>query len=370
MLIDIKNFNGILPAVSPRALPPDNATTAQNLNAKLSEFRPLLDATSYASALTVANPKTIYRLARTSAGAYNTDLSTGWKAYAAHTYHAKWPQNDNNTERTTVSSATGAYAPRVIDTAGEDRILGVPVPAAPSLTLNAGDYFTEAEREAAISQARADIIAALVSGLARAKVGATYTADAIEGYLESGAEVSDPPVPTRQRVYAYSGFEGTISDAYTAATAADVAWVRATRQGSWLQADGSPAWMGASGTWHYAMTYHAYGAGYKFTSATASAALTALKLPDGVTALLDAAQVTELCAKAALIFNPEGALANPVIQPLRTAVAAFEALLDARPQGSQTAAATTTAQSDSIAACANAIYDALARVAGVYSGGA
>jgi hypothetical protein len=364
-VISINTFGGILPAVQERALPPENATTAQNLNPKTADFRPLLDATSYAGVLSVSNPKTIHRLSRTAAGAFNTDLSTGWKAYSAVTQLVKWPQNDNNTERTSVTDGAGGYAPRVIDATGEDRLLGLPRPSKPTLSVNAGTYFTEADRDNAIVQARANIIAAFVSGLARAKVGATYTNNTTEGYLETGAEVSDPPVQTRQRVYAYSAFEGTITDSYIG-TAADLEWVRSTRAGEWMQATGTPAWMGTSGTWHYAVKYHAYGAGYKATSATISSALTDLKLPDGVTALLDADQVTELTAKAVALFDPDGSYANPVVQPLRDAVTALEAVLNGRPQGSQTSAAATTAKDDAISAAANAIYDALARQAGYY----
>lgn len=352
-VIDIKVFNGIMPGVAERALPADKATTAQNLLPQVSEFRPTKSTTSYAAALGTSNPKTLHRMRYTAAGALNSNFATGWLAYAAVTYLAKWPVNDNVTERTT--KVDGSAAPRVIDNTGADRQLGVPVPTKPTVTLNAGSYFTEQDRANAISKLKADTLAALKSALARAKVGAVYTADATQGYMEDGAETSALPTIIRYRVYRYSAYEGTLTEAYTAAVEAEVDWVRGTKLGSWIQADGSPAWMGAVGTWHYALPYAAYGVGFKFDATAAAAALAAVTY-------LSAAHETELVTAATALFNPAGKDASQVIAPLRAAVTSIEAVLDAKAAGAYSAGDTTTKVNAAITAAANQIFDALARV--------
>lgn len=356
-VVVIRNFGGIVPAASPRALPPAAAVTAASLHAASSEFRPVLDSVTYSAVLSVSNPKTIYRMSRLSGGAFNTDPALGWKAYANWTNLVRWPQNDNNTERTSVSDGAGGYAPRVIDNTGQDRLLGVPAPVKPVLTLNAGTYFTEQNRLDAIAKLKADVLSTLKANLARAKVGAVYTADATPGYLEDGAEQSAEPTQIRYRVHRYSAFEGSIVDAYTAAAEADVAWLRATRYGEWKQSTGTPSWMGASGTWHYALAYGAYGAGFKFSKAAAITALDALTYVDN-------AQATEIADLVDALFSPTGAQASSVIKPLRAVVAELEAKMDSRPQGTVTPAATTTEITALKNAAALQIYTNIARFSG------
>ena len=355
--IKITNFGGVIPAVSPRALPPDNATVADGLLASAREFRPLLATVSYAGALSASGPRTIYRMARTSSGADNNDPATGWTVYADWTNLVRWPQNDNATERTSVTDGAGAYAPRVIDNTGQNRLLGVPVPVKPVLTLNAGTYFTEQNRRDAISKLKADILSTLKNNLTRAKVGAVYTNDATEGYLEDGAEQSAEPTQIRYRVHRYSGFEGSITDAYGTVVEADVAWLRATRYGEWKQSTGTPAWMGTSGTWHYALPYGAYGAGFQFNTAAAITALDALTYVDN-------AQATEIANLVAAMFSPTGAYASSVIKPLRAAVAELEAKMNSRPQGTVTSAATTAEITSLKNAAALQIYTNIARFSG------
>lgn len=271
-IVKITNFGGLLPALSARSLPLENATTATNLLARVSEFRPILDGTTYSGVLSVSNPATIYRLARSSGGALNTAFTQGWKAYASWTNLVQGQINDNLTSRTYVTDGAGAYAPRVIDNAGADRQLGVPAPSTPTVTLNQGDYFTQEDRDESLRAAKAQILAALRGAATRYKVGATFTANATDGILEDGA-ITDAPPTHRFRVHRYTGFEGTISDAYGSTVEADVAWIRATRLGGWAQSTGTPSWMGTAGTWHYALAYPAYGVGFSFDQDAAEAAL-------------------------------------------------------------------------------------------------
>lgn len=350
----ISVFGGILPGVSERALPPENATQAENLLAQVQEFRPILDAVAY-SGLSPSNPRTLYRFRYTSSGALNDNFSTGWKAYSAVTYLVPWPQNDNATERT--SLANGTAAPRVIDNTGTDRQLGVPPPPKPTLTLNVGDYYTEEERASDITALKNGILVALQGSMDPAKVGAVYTNDAIPGYLESGPEVDPAPALVRYRVHRYSGFEGTITDSYTGAGTSNVAWVRATRLGEWMQAAATPAWMGGAGQWHYALPYQAYGLGLRFDEAAAEAALDALPF-------LEQDQIDDLVAMTALLFDPDSTGAASVIQPLRAAVSALEVKLDERPQGTVDSVAQAAQIATMTEAVANQIYELISRYAG------
>lgn len=361
-LVKLTDFGGLLPALSHRALPPGNATVAQNLVARVGEFRPLLDKTAYAGVLSLAGPKTIYRFARKAYGTLNTDPSTGWLAYAEHTNLVPSQVNGVSNSRTYLTDGVGAYAPRVIDASDANRLLGVPEPAAPTLTVNTGNYFTATERADAVRKALGDINKAITDACTPAKIGAPWTANATQGFLEDGAETGANITPIRYRVHQYSAFEGNIVEAYTVAAEADVAWLRATRLGIWAQGTGTPTWYG-SGVWHYQLAYTAYGYGVRFTSATATTALTALTTEGGA-ALLTAAQVSEIVNKVTKIFDPDGALANPVVAPLRKAVTDFQALIDKRPQGTLTSAAASAERTEAIQAAANAIYDALARWGG------
>lgn len=362
-VVKIVNFGGILPAVTHRALPPNAATVASNLLARTPEFRPLLSATEYANVLgSTYNPATIYRLERTSGGALNDDPSTGWLAYSAPTVHARWPINDNATARTTVSSATGAYAPRVVNATGADRLLGVPAPTdAPTVSVTVGAYFTAEERAALMESLKSQMVGALFTGLTRAKIGADYTNNATEGYLEDGAEEAANPVLHRWRVHRYDAVHGTITDRYTAGDNADVAWLRSCGFGGWAEvgASGWPAWMGATGTIHYALDYPAYGAGWKFDAATAQAALEAL---DHV----DSTQASAIASFYEDWFDPRGTQLSSVVNALRNAVADFEAYIDSRPTNAYDETTTDAKVDDLVEAAANQIYDALARNAGTY----
>lgn len=353
-VLRIINFGGLIPSMDERALPPNAATAANNLLALApAEFRPSLAALAYSSTFDLANPRTIYRMERTAVGALNTSPSTGWRSYTIPTAHARWPVNDDATERTTVSPLDGSYAPRVIDATGEDRLLGVPQPDAPVVTLNEGDYYTKEDRESDVKKLRARILRAIRTALVRAKVGAAYTADAIDGFLESGAETGTEPSTLRARVYRYSGKEGTLTDAYTGAAENDVKWVQATRKGVWIQADGTPSWMGSAGTWHYAINYHAYGIGYKLPDEEALA--TALDLIQ----YIEADQAEDIAEVVAEMFSPTAPGAVAVIKPLKEAVQLLEDTLDQRPPGAKTDTEITAETDAMIEATAKQIWNAI-----------
>ena len=293
----------------------------------------------------------------------NTGLCTGWINYADHTNLVPSQINGLEHARTYVTDGAGAYAPRVIDITGEDRLLGVPEPAAPGLTVNEGDYFTAAERADAVRAAMEAINAAIAAACTPCKIGAPWTNNATEGYLEDGAETGANITLIRYRVHQYDALDGTIVDAYTAAAEADVSWLRATRLGIWAQGTGTPTWYG-SGVWHYQLAYTAYGYGVRFDSAACSTALTALTT-EGGGALLTPTQVTQIVSKVAAIFNPEVLPANAVVAPLRAAVTAFEAVLDKKPQGALGSTEASDAEEDALDVAAEAIFAALMKWANV-----
>jgi hypothetical protein len=352
-LLRVINFGGLMPSADQRALPPNAATVATNLHPNSNEFRPTLAAVVRSAVFDLANPRTIYRMGRTAAGALNTDPATGWKSYLIETAHAKWANAADLTERTTVSPLNGSYPPRVIDATGTDRLLGVPAPAKPTVTINLGTYYTEKERESDLKTLRALILKAINAYLYRAKVGATYTADAIQGYLENGAEMSSQPSPQRARVYRYDAEEGTLTDAYTAAAEADVKWVQATRKGVWIVADGTPAWMGSAGQSHYAINYHAYGIGYKLN--TEAALVTALDLIQ----YIDADQAADIAEVVADLFDPAAKPAQAVIVPLKEAVEKLEDTLNKRPPGARTDTEITAERVALLEATAKQIWNAI-----------
>lgn len=330
-VLRIVNFGGIIPAVAPRALPPNAATSAVNLHAGSQEFRPVLADVTQSSVFDVRNPRTIYRMARDGNGDLNTNPAVGWRAYEDLTYLARWPSNDNDTERTTVSSSDGSFQPRVIDATGEDRVLGVPQPEKPTFSITLGDYFTETDRDSAIETLKAQVLAAVKAALQRAKIGATYTADAIEGYLESGPVLDAAPSTLRARVYAFDAENGVMTDAYVTGVAmADVVWVQSTRKGVWIQADGTPAWMGAAGAWQYAINYAAYGIGYQLvTEASLTTALDALQY-------IETDQATNIAEVVADLFDPTAAPAQAVIKALQESVQTLEDVLNKRAPGMAT----------------------------------
>jgi hypothetical protein len=115
MPIRITNFGGVVPKASPRALPDAGAQVAKDLQADISEFRPMADDLTVVAASGVTNPKTIHRLARKADGSFNIDMTTGWIVKAAEMSFVKAQINDDTTERTYATFDDGGTPPRVYD---------------------------------------------------------------------------------------------------------------------------------------------------------------------------------------------------------------------------------------------------------------
>lgn len=144
-VIRIQAFGGEMPSTAPRSLPEQMAQVARNLIASTPEFRPAMNASSVASS-GVSNPATIHRLARTSGGAFNDNMASGWIANASEVQYVKGQIDDDLTERTYYTFGDGSAPPRVLDATGQDRQLGVPAPStAPAATVNVVDELTITE---------------------------------------------------------------------------------------------------------------------------------------------------------------------------------------------------------------------------------
>ena len=142
-VIRIDNFVGEAPSVSPRAMGATFAQRNQNLLLTTTEFRPL--ATAAAVASTANGTQTLYRFARDAAGNFNANPATGWISATDRRSYVKGQINDERTERTYLTFDNGSARPRVIDAAGQDRLLGVPRPAKPVLNANVVDELTREE---------------------------------------------------------------------------------------------------------------------------------------------------------------------------------------------------------------------------------
>ena len=149
--IRLADFGGEMPSVSSRMLPPNAARTNKNLLATTHEFRPL-KSDGAAATSAVSNPKTIYRMSRDSSGAFNTNMATGWVANSAVINYVKGQIDDDLTERTYYSFNDGVTPPRVVNAKGDDRQLGVPIPASITATLNQGSSFTREDGSAWATQ--------------------------------------------------------------------------------------------------------------------------------------------------------------------------------------------------------------------------
>ena len=189
--LKITQFGGLVPRVSPRALPAGAAQQYENLLATSSELRPLQGDRTVAPATPGA--LTLYRLSRNADGTLRTSDSAGWITDVADKNYVKGQLNDDATERTVVTWNDGAQPPRVIDAAGADRPLGVPAPPQLSTAHNAVDEFTRDEALAWVDEELVPaIVEALRTELAEARVdGATPVAGSYSLFGKS-AVASEP----------------------------------------------------------------------------------------------------------------------------------------------------------------------------------
>lgn len=170
-VIDLRNFGGEMPSTSARALPANAAQTNQNLLLAINEFRPLAEDTNTGTA--AVNAKTIYRMG-----------SGTWRVSTSDLNHVRGQINDDATERTYLTFNDGSARPRVINSSGADRVLGVPAPStAPTLVRNVVDELRVSELPEAQTRA-----VSLIESTLRAQVqqkllgGITFSAPSSSSY--------------------------------------------------------------------------------------------------------------------------------------------------------------------------------------------
>lgn len=332
-IIQIRNFGGELPRVSPRALPAEAAQVSSNLLATASEFRPMMADSVVTTA--VAGAKTLHRLTRDATGNLRTDDATGWIAEVADKNYVKGQINDDATERTYVSFNDGTARPRAVDALGQDRVLGVPKPGNLTVALVAADEFTPEDREQAKIDARALVTDVLRAQATRVTIGGINGAPAgtsTVGYLDATAWAG----PKQVRLYRLSStagaFDGSISQTYSSAPSSSFGWVFDPIVGSaFATTDATnPAWEGGPGIDHVYIPFRAFADTYQYNAVSLRAALAAIALPGGEAGekLFDTAQLDNLVARMTYWFSTTATQISPLILTFQNTLSQLKILLD------------------------------------------
>ncbi len=164
-IIKIENFGGLLPRVSPRALPAGAAQVNSNLLATSVEFRPLLEDSVEGGVTAASNAKTLYRIAKTGA----------WITNALEKSYVRGQIADDATERTYVTTNDGSTYPVATDITLVERKLGVPKPSGITAAASVTAFYTETEYEKAVIDLPKQIKDAVVSSATALMLGASVT---------------------------------------------------------------------------------------------------------------------------------------------------------------------------------------------------
>lgn len=139
----LSSFVGEAPSVSDRALGANFARESVNLFLPSGEFWPLASDRRHSAC--VPGTKTLHRFSRDTSGAVVQNPDAPIRSYAQELCFVKGQINDQASERTYRSTADGSERPRMIDTRGNDRVLGVARPVKPAVKLQVVDEFTAEE---------------------------------------------------------------------------------------------------------------------------------------------------------------------------------------------------------------------------------
>ena len=261
-IIKIGNFGGEAPSTSPRALPAGAAQLAQNLLASTAEFRPLSQDVVVATSAT-SSPRTLHRLARTETGEFNTNMDSGWITHEGVVNYVKGQINDDATERTYYTAGDGSFAPRVLDAAGADRLMGVPGPAvAPGVAGNFTKQFTQNDKQNAVASLNAQVLRVFDEALVPAKVGIP---------APIGPQYRTYP-PSIYRVFMLTAPRGAISNAFTGPVE-EYSWVLDPSLNGVYVTDPSTS------DHFYGINIPAYCDGYTLDEALLRSSLAALQVP-------------------------------------------------------------------------------------------
>ncbi|XVJ69958.1 MAG: hypothetical protein HEQ39_10075 [Rhizobacter sp.] len=281
----ITTVGGVMPSTSRRALPDSAGQKAHNILPSISEFRPLAGDVVVAP---TGPAKTIYRLARTSTGAFNTNPATGWVTAADERSYVKGQLNDDTTERTYLTFNDIDQPPRAIDAQGADRRLGVPAPTlAPVVTVNVVDEYTPEDRDADLS------VAALEAAkIIKAHMVPTWVGPEVTGHPKSTQVVyfgraapEFSPADDSQMVRLYglgvgSASELVINDAYSTVDVSKFSWVFDASLGGFdhTRTSGDAVINGVSGNRFWAIPFYGRAVTYKLNRATFLSEIQALEI--------------------------------------------------------------------------------------------
>ena len=190
--IILRAFGGMAPSANDKAINEAQAVYAQNLNQRFTDFRPLPIP---ATAGTATAGETLYRF----------ESSGGFITRAGQVNFVRGPIPTDTTERTYY---TGDGVPSVTDSGGSVRQLGVPAPvAAPTVTVNVVDEYSEDDVAAAQAKALADLTTAIWDTAEHPYVGVTdaqllnFENSIVPGvwrYISRGTFVAGQFVPTNR----------------------------------------------------------------------------------------------------------------------------------------------------------------------------
>lgn len=338
----LRQFGGIFPSVSPRALADEAAQTNDNMLLSTVEFRPQpADGAAVANANAISDPLTIYRY---------PPSQTALAASAGDVNVFLGPDKADTLERAYRSYNNGSAPPEVLDNLGGVRRLGVPKPTdAPAVTVNVVDEFTVDERSASINSIVLGVKNSVTSMLVPSWLGAPPPGDATPGYVNvqdiSGAA---PTQAYQARVFKLTSRnganDGTVENTFVSSGPDAYRWLTDPVLGALYSTANatSPAWEGyvAGNAPDYIwIPFTAYGKGFTVNVSGLTTLLSDIEMPgmsDG-TKLLTTDQVTEVMAAVDSLVTEVDAAGEPKVNALAAKVRQFKTLVDTSSEGTKVA---------------------------------
>jgi hypothetical protein len=253
---------------------------------------------------TAANPKTLYRFDRTSAGAINTDDTTGWRSTSDFRNVVKSQLNNDTLGRVYASSENGDEPPAVLTVTGTSRQLGVPAPTVkPAVTLNEVYSFTPELRKIELTSARNQAIDAIHTvGATRALVGVDTLLPEV-GWIQmsdfSSEEFAEKNVV---RIFPLNPSTDALIGTYSEMTIAEAAWIfdPALKGFTSIAPPGytPPSWAAGHTKW-WCISLRAFAEAFDINISALSTALQAIDMPgtQGATKLLTSEEATTMATR-------------------------------------------------------------------------
>lgn len=351
--IKLTNLGGVYPSVLPRNLGDGSAQTAHNLLAGTTEFRPLLTDLAVATAA-VTNPKTLYRMARDANGAFTSDMTLNWRTSSTELNYVKGQIKDDAKERTYYTYADGSAPPRVTDTTGFDKPLGVPAPVtAPTGVVNTVYSYSPEARAAELASARDAAAEAIRKSVVLSWLGAKFGGLAHPGNTTPGyMDLYDPNIynPDHAKVFRVFAVTAQNSTVVTNSYTSSVLTAQANPQpvvagidphlgvfdprlgGVYSQASGpygSTTWA-SPGQPVFVVPFFVYGRTYDFDLNTVKTLFAAIKMPgtNGAQQLFTDAQATAFLNSLKTIASTTSARIKPLLDALDASANVFHSVLD------------------------------------------